>query len=160
MVLGSGYHRRSDSASSWGGYKIRQPIGGTKLRHSVDSTVKNQNATFIGMTLWSDPRHLFTSAYISLDGSRARPLSCVSVYAWGKFMNHYLSRLLPIFVCLSVLVGCQCSEGLETISSNVPKIDICVTAAPGGGRGLLRGSKSGHSSRELLGIGAVCTAGA
>ena len=47
-------------------------------------------------------------------------------------MNHSLSRLLPIFVCLSVLVGCQCSEGLETISSNVPKIDICVTAAPGG----------------------------
>ena len=37
VVLGSGYHRKSDSASSWADRLNLEPIGGTKMRHCVDS---------------------------------------------------------------------------------------------------------------------------
>ena len=73
-------------------------------------------------------------------------------------MNHFLSRYLPIFSCLAVLVGCQCSEGLETVTSDVPKIDICVAASPGGEGSLLRVAKSCDPAGELF-VWSVCPAG-
>lgn len=47
-------------------------------------------------------------------------------------MKHLFSRYLPIFTSLAVLVGCQCSEGLEGVSPDLPKIDVCVASVPGG----------------------------